>query len=407
MRTHRDLPNPPGETDPSISQCKSSAAETCGDSDDASPTPQGGDECPEQEFDYAHMAQLMGAHGDMTATTMTSTGTPVDDLARDFEDADGVPVVGAMVRHYEVVRPLGRGGMGQVMLARDTRLGRLVALKFLHSSRQTRSDRLINEARATARLAHNNIIRLYELDEYMGSWYMALEYIDGLSLQAWIHQCIERDRAAHPDQAGSGWPGLPPGRAIELVIPVVRALAYAHRAGVVHRDLKPSNIMLTRDGAVKVLDFGIAQLLDTALSAAAEGGQAPVQTAALTRTGVLIGTRTHMAPEQWRAELIDHRADLWAVGIILYKLIIGAHPLSPLSLARLQSVADLDVPMPRVTDLRPDLGKLATVIDRCLIKRRDDRIESAEALLVELESVSRPHRGRDDGTSPYPGLAAF
>jgi serine/threonine protein kinase len=170
-------------------------------------------------------------------------------------------VPGTTIGHYELIRQIGQGGMGEVYLARDTRLGRRVALKFLLKVDRKHSDRFLVEARATAQLAHENIVALYDIAEHDGLPYMVLEYVSGTTLSAWLRN----RRASHPT------PSVPPTRAAELMLPVARALQCAQEANIVHRDLKPSNIMLTDSGTVKVLDFGVAKLLgDVAL--AEDGG---------------------------------------------------------------------------------------------------------------------------------------
>jgi len=325
------------------------------------------------------------------------------------------------IGHYEIIRPLGQGGMSQVYLARDTRLGRKVALKFLLKVDTHTYARFEVEAHATAQLSHENIVALHDIGTYQGRPYMVLEYVPGKTLSAWL-----RERRAD----GSRSAGVPAQRAAELILPVARALQCAHEAGIVHRDLKPANIMLADNGTVKVLDFGIAKLLDrpvvglsedsippsefdAALDAIAADALGPIAASesTMTRTGILLGTQPYMAPEQWRMEAIDGRADLWALGIILYEMVTGVHPLGSHALKVLQRVSVLDEPMPKVRDRLPGLGKLGELIDRCLIKPRADRLGSARELCEGLEAVVRPHLGArgDDGDepNPYAGLAAF
>jgi serine/threonine protein kinase len=314
---------------------------------------------------------------------------------------------GDAISHYEIIRPIGRGGMGEVYLARDTRLGRRVALKFLQRLDAQHAARFAAEARATAQLTHENIVALYDVAEHDGVPYMVLEYVPGKTLSGWL-----RDRRL--DGAGVV---VPPPRAAELMAPVARALQCAHEAGIVHRDLKPANVMLADSGAVKVLDFGIAKLLGASISID-EAGQAgaasrPVEAelvTTLTRASTLVGTQPFMAPEQWRAEPVDGRADLWALGIILYQLVGGEHPLSPLSPQVLSTVAQRDLPMPRAVERLPHLGRMAEVIDRLLLKDPAGRMSSARELAVELEAIARPGSavpgfGEDD--NPYIGLSAF
>jgi hypothetical protein len=191
------------------------------------------------------------------------------------------------------------------------------------------------------------------------------------------------------------------------MIPVVRALAYAHDAGIVHRDLKPANIMLTDAGTIKVLDFGIAKLV-----AGDDPANVPFHLPLATEPGVIMGTLPYMSPEQLEGGRVDHRTDLWAVGIMLYQMVTGAHPVihDDANLQRaLLDIASLDVAMPSVAERRTDLGPLAGIIDRCLLKDRPHRTRDAHLLLEELEAIAVGRRVaalRDDG-NPFTGLAAF
>jgi hypothetical protein len=317
-----------------------------------------------------------------------------------------LPGPGTRLGAYEIIRELGRGGMGAVFLARDTKLGRRVAIKFLQNDEPDLTARFILEARATARCNHENIVVIHEVAEHDGYPFMVLEYLQGTPLSRLL------DRP------------LPPQRAVELIVPVVRALACAHDHKIIHRDLKPDNIFLTDAGTVKVLDFGIAKLGQSALAdemsemraaghadAALHGiDLAGLDQHALTRRGALLGTLSYMSPEQWGAAPVDARSDIWAVGIILYRMMVGKHPLAPLQGRQLVVTGQLSVPMPGVRDERPDVpGELADIIDRCLRKRKDERMGSARELLAALEPLlpglhaHAPHAY----DSPYPGLGVF
>ncbi len=316
---------------------------------------------------------------------------------------------GTTIQHYELIRQLGQGGMGEVYLARDTRLGRRVALKFLLNVDRKHSARFLVEAQATAQLAHENIVALYDIGEHDGLPYMILEYVPGTTLSAWLRN----RRESHST------PGVPPTRAAELMLPVARALQSAHEAGIVHRDLKPGNIMLTDSGSVKVLDFGVAKLIgdavspadDTDLDVGASQTRNAQSLSELTENGAIVGTRAYMAPEQWLGEPVDGRTDIWAVGIMLYQLVTGEHPLGWHSPESLESVAKREDPMPSIRDQFPEVGRLGTVIDRCLIKYQADRLASARELVEHLETIVRPHQSSPEhGTeeaNPYAGLAAF
>ena len=302
---------------------------------------------------------------------------------------------GARIEQYEIIRSLGRGGMGEVLLARDTRLGRLAAIKLLMEHGGDRAARFLVEARVTARVSHENIVVIHELGEHQGAPYLVLEYLAGSTLREHLDQHQDRARA---DRAADL--GLPPARAVELMIPVVRALVCAHEHGINHRDLKPSNIMLTDAGTIKVLDFGIAQVLDDPEAPASRAGAARER---------LVGTQPYMSPEQWSDEALDARTDVWSAGIILAEMLLGRHPLAPLSWLKLAGVGALHVPMPSVAEARPELGRLASIVDRCLRKRREDRLGSARELLDELTALSIERRAPSMGEArdPYPGLTPF
>ena len=309
--------------------------------------------------------------------------------------------VGSHLGHYEIIRLLGAGGMGEVYLARDTRLARLVAIKVLLGDDAERAERFMTEARATARCVHENIVVIHEVGEHEGTPYLVLEYIQGQSLAAY--------------RSGRRFTSE---RAIELILPVARALECAHRHHIVHRDLKPSNVMLADSGTIKVLDFGIAQYLapaddapaDDATEGEADGaaGEAAGRERAAARDRARMGTLPYMAPEQHSGETIDERADIWAVGLILFELVTGQHPLAPLRRQSLATIPDAAVPMPGVRDAAPGLGPLADLIDRCLRKDPAERVPSASALLTELQAVLASERGAlDDERNPYSGLDAF
>ena len=307
----------------------------------------------------------------------------------------GLAVTYSALKHYEIIRKLGQGGMGAVYLARDTKLGRLVAVKVVLDPSAKSAERFLAEARSTARCKHENIVGIHDVDEASGVPYMVLEHLEGQTLRALLTQ--------------RGGP-LPPRLAVELMLPVVRALGCAHALGIVHRDLKPENVFLTEAGAIKVLDFGIAKQLGSGeVERRADTGRALASEATrVTGTGVAVGTPLYMAPEQLRAETIDARADLWAVGVMLFELATGTHPLTSLSAAQIVEVETVEVPMPRAIDRHPDVGPLGDAIDRCLQKRPEERFASAEDLAeaLELLLVDEAPSSQSDG-SPFAGLSAF
>jgi serine/threonine protein kinase len=325
-------------------------------------------------------------------------------------EAESVATPGTRIHQYELIRQLGSGGMGTVFLARDTRLGRRVAIKFLHTTDPGVTRRFILEARATARCSHENIVIIYEVGEFQARPFMVLEYLQGQPLNKVI--------------AGQR---LLPARAVEVMVPVVRALVCAHEQGIVHRDLKPDNILVTDSGAIKVLDFGIAKVLQgpehppehtgvkllraqELMEAAAEVPDAGEELANLTRRGAIVGTVSYMSPEQWHGSGVDHRSDLWAVGIMLFRMLAGKHPLDPLRGPQLAVTGFLDEPMPRLRSMAPEVpAPLADIVDRCLLKPRDQRWPDALSLLRALEPFL-PGRYTQEiriDESPYAGLSSF
>ena len=215
---------------------------------------------------------------------------------------------GTRLGHYEVISPLGKGGMGEVYLAEDVRLGRRVALKVLPAAFADDQDslaRFIREARAASALNHPNIITIHDIGDAAGTHFIAYEFVDGRTLR-------DVARSAPLDAA----------TAIDIGIQVAEALAEAHRAGIVHRDLKPDNVMIRSTGPVKLLDFGIARLSRPAGSDVTSATAMPGQTV----SGMLIGTPQYMSPEQARGLEVDPQTDLFSFGALLYELLSGTSP---------------------------------------------------------------------------------
>jgi len=318
-----------------------------------------------------------------------------------------LPKDGQRMNQYEIIRLIGEGGMGSVFLARDTKLGRRVAIKFLQSPDPELTKRFIIEARATARVEHENIVSIYEVGEWNGSPFMVLQFLQGNGL----NKLIPRGKR------------MPVARVVELMSPVLRALAYAHAEGIVHRDLKPDNIFVTDAGVIKVLDFGIAKVAHgedktsdgEAKNVRAEDIQAlGGDNKSMTRHGAIMGTMPYMSPEQWgNGVAIDHTTDIWAAGVIMYIMLTGKHPLDPLEGHELMVTGFLDEVTPGLKEKAPDLpSDLAAVIDKCLVKDKAQRWGDALALLRALEPFQP---GRFSATtksdrmeeSPYNGLASF
>ncbi len=318
--------------------------------------------------------QALGADADLAEETGESTEGKARLPGR------AMPKPGDVIGHYELIRLLGKGGMGEVFLARDNELGRRVAIKFLSASDQEVGRRFIAEARATAACGHENIVVIYEADVFADWHFMVLEYLQGHPLSELL----------------TGGQQLSTNRAVELIIPVVKALGCAHKQGIVHRDLKPDNIWVTESGTVKVLDFGIAKVMHAEPES--------------TENKDVIGTMSYMSPEQWGVGEVDHRTDIWAVGLVLFRMLAGRHPLQGKHGAELGVTADRNIAMPSLSTMAPGVpAGLAQVVDRCLRKVASERYADAEALLHALEpfEVGRVSKELKEGETPYRGLASF
>lgn len=275
----------------------------------------------------------------------------------------GSVAAGTRVGRYEIVSLLGRGGMGEVYAAHDSNLGRQVALKILPSHRTSDPDRVarfVREARASSALNHPAIVSIHDAGSEGNVHYLAMELIDGESLSEWM----KKSRS------------IP--RSVELMSQVADGLGRAHANGIVHRDLKPDNIMISRDGYAKIVDFGVAKLTErTGLRAARTGITTPTSR---------IGTTAYMAPEQVEGRPVDHRADIFAFGTVLYELIAGRNPFaSPQYADTLHNIVHLDPSLDAVP------AKLRRIVRRCLQKDPDERYHSMKDVALDLrEAVAEP-----------------
>jgi serine/threonine-protein kinase len=285
-------------------------------------------------------------------------------------------MIGETFSHYKVVSKLGEGGMGEVYLAEDTELERNVALKVLPPSMADdpeRLERFQREAKAVAALNHPNIVTIYNIEEDGGRRFLIMEHIDGDSL----------DRIVPPG-------GLPLTRVFDIAVPMANALAAAHERGIVHRDLKPANVMVTRDGRVKVLDFGLAKLaVEAIMPSEDQATQAAEPTAGLTGEGTVMGTAPYMSPEQLQAHAVDHRTDIFSLGIVMYEMVTGRRPFQGDSGIALASSVLKDNPVP-ITEMRDELPRhLGRVIHRCLEKEPRERYQSALDVHNELKGLRK------------------
>ena len=276
------------------------------------------------------------------------------------------------LERYPIQKEAGLGGMGKVYKAEDLKLGRTVAVKVIRELNIDTDEakesikRFHQEARATAQLNHPNIVSLYDIIETDGVLCMIMEYVDGLTLGDMIKEKKQLDLS----------------QSLTIVEKVCMALDYAHDKGIIHRDIKPSNIMITRDGSVKVLDFGLAKMLTS------ENWNS------YTITGTLLGTPPYMSPEQIETEELDRRSDIFSLGIIFYEMLTSKNPFVPSKKCKLGQIfnAILNTAPPKLTQIRPDiLPELEAIVEKMLAKKREQRYNSGKEiidLLSTLEAVT-------------------
>ena len=304
-----------------------------------------------------------------------------EDIAMLLSDKPTDFVVGQLVNHYSIVAPLGRGGMGQVYLARDTTLDRAVALKFLPSNVASDADRMrrfTQEAKAAATLNHPNIAHIYEIGETATTHFIAMEYVDGVTLSEKIHQRK-----------------TPLSKLLKYLSQVAEGLAKAHAAGIVHRDLKPDNVMITRDDYAKILDFGLAKLVEPQRTSGEErptsGETATAILHQYSMPGMIMGTAGYMSPEQAQGKVrgLDHRSDIFSFGCILFEAATGQRAFEGTDpLDSLHKI--VHAPTPQIKNFNsaaPD--ELQRIVRRCLAKEPDKRYQSIKEVVIELDEVGQ------------------
>jgi Protein kinase domain len=283
-------------------------------------------------------------------------------------------MVGQTISHFHILEKLGSGGMGVVYKAEDTRLGRMVALKFLPEalSRDNQAtSRFRREARAASALNHPNICTIHDVHDQDGNFFIVMELLEGQPLKYHVGK-----------KFSAVW-------LVELALQIAQALEVAHATGIVHRDIKPANIFVTTDGKAKVLDFGLAKLfVPVASKMQTDGGLAETATMS-TEAGLLLGTVEYMAPEQIEGEPVDPRTDLYALGLVLYELATGCNPFvgrSPTS--TIANILKENAPpiAQRNPVAPPELGR---ILQKCLRKRKDERYPSARDLSADLTALRR------------------
>ena len=296
---------------------------------------------------------------------------------------------GTILGRYEIRYQIGSGGMGEVYLAKDTRLERVVALKMLRAevaSDEDRMRRFVQEAKAAAALNHPNIAHIYDIGEEQGAKFMTMEFIDGVTLRAKIHKENSELR-----------------RLLEYLAQVARGLAKAHEAGIVHRDLKPENIMITGDGFAKVLDFGLAKLVEPQHQSGIGNAGAEVDTLLISAPqhsipGMVLGTLGYMSPEQAQGKVknIDHRSDIFSFGCLVYESATRRRPFEADSaIDTLHKI--VYEPAPLIREFNPSApSNLQRIVRRCLAKDREERFQNIRDVMLELEDLlQEPNSGLD------------
>jgi serine/threonine protein kinase len=295
----------------------------------------------------------------------------IEDVASFLIDGASKPLRGRFIGHYRLLSMLGRGGMGEVYLAADTRLGRDVALKLLpaeFAGAAERVKRFEREARMASALNHPNILTIYEIGRDGDAIFIATEFVKGQTLRRRLDDGV-----------------INPAEAVDVAVQMAAALEAAHGAGIVHRDIKPENVMLRPDGYVKVLDFGLAKPVEVALAASGYSSM-PTRDSYETAPGALIGTFRYMSPEQARGQSVDHRSDLWSLGAVFYEMLAGAPPFGGETPSDIIAAILTREPAPLAA---PSAPELQNVLARALRKERERRYQSAQEMLRAMQELRR------------------
>jgi eukaryotic-like serine/threonine-protein kinase len=280
-------------------------------------------------------------------------------------------IVGKQIGHYQVLSRLGRGGMGEVFLARYSSLGRKVALKLLRSDftrNEERLRRFRQEARAASALNHPNILTIHEIGQEDSLHFMATEYVEGETLR-------EHLAGAH----------ITLGQTLDVAVQVASALAAAHQAGIIHRDIKPENVMLRTDGYVKVLDFGLAKLVEPKTFDTAAPTLAKVET----EPGVVMGTFSYMSPEQARGLTVDARTDIWSLGVMIYEMAAGRQPFEGETASDVMSLILQKEPPPLAHSWPEVPAELERIVRKALRKDKEERYQTIKDLLIDLRNLRK------------------
>ncbi len=331
----------------------------------------------ELRFRWAKSEACCWDKSDNISSTTSLTVIAMDELSAN-----------STLSHYRIVSKIGVGGMGEVYLAQDTKLDRKVALKILPAdlaANQDRMRRFVQEAKSAAALNHPNIAHIYEIGEADGVNFIAMEFVDGKTLREKIHDEKSELKLL-----------------LKHLLQVAEGLAKAHASGIVHRDLKPDNIMITREGHAKILDFGLAKLLETGQKPDREGGLGSSENATAmmpvhhSTPGVVMGTVGYMSPEQAQAKPVDQRSDIFSFGCLLYEAATARKPFAG------DSVVDslhkiIHEPAPAITDFNPSASaELQRVIRKCLAKEPDKRYQTIRDTANDLEELLEDMKGVSD-----------
>lgn len=279
---------------------------------------------------------------------------------------------------YKIIKRLGKGGMGEVFLAEDKKLSRRIALKFLSAEALLSKEqihRFEQEALAISSLNHPNILTIYEIGQSDGREYLATEFVDGKTLREFISQ-------ESPDLQ----------KILDVAVQIGAALETAHEQGIIHRDIKPENIMVRRDGLVKVLDFGLAKLVQKVTESAvvaAVDAEAPTRANLSTAPGLIMGTSFYLSPEQARGKTVDARTDIWSLGVVLYEAITRHHPFRGETTSDVIASILKTEPPPLNSYIADIPDELQRIVKKTLRKDREDRYQSARELLVDLKNLNR------------------
>jgi len=329
-------------------------------------------------------------------------------------------MIGTTLLHYRVLEQIGEGGMGAVYVAEDTNLGRKVALKVLRQEMAAdpgRLERFRREAQAVAALNHPNIVTIHSIEsaeaqlpatspqlpagaEDAGSGQLVADSREGGGVVHFLTMELVQGKGL--DELISG-DGLSTEKTLEIAAPMIRALVAAHERGIAHRDLKPANIMVTDDGTVKILDFGLAKL--TAAADSGEYEDLPTQT--LTQIGTVVGTIPYMSPEQVQGKPVDHRTDIFSLGVILYEMATGHRPFGGETSADVASAILRDAPE-AISDTRPDMpDQFGRIISRCLEKEPEMRYQSAADIQTALSKIGETVEDSKGESKPSVAVLPF